>query len=188
MSFGRLAVLAVGLSMDAFAVSVCKGFASGHSSRKGSLLCGVWFGGFQMLMPLIGFFMGTLFVDAIQAIDHWIAFGLLSVIGINMIREAFEEDADTSDADYSARSMFVVAVATSIDALAVGISLAMTGNVSIWTAVALIGTVTFVFSACGVSLGSIFGSRLGNKAEIVGGALLLLLGLSILLEHLEIFS
>lgn len=188
MYFVRLLMLAVGLSMDAFAVSVCKGFAVGHPSRKNMLLCGVWFGGFQMLMPLIGFFLGSLFADFIQAIDHWIAFGLLGIIGINMIREATDSGETTrnENADFHVRAMFPLAVATSIDALAVGISLAMAGNVNIWIAVAMIGAVTFLFSVCGVLLGSRFGDRFGSRAEVAGGIILILLGTHILLEHLGI--
>ncbi len=185
MGLGELLLLAVGLSMDAFAVSVCKGLAMKKVTRKGQLTCGVWFGGFQGLMPLIGFYLGRLFADAIQAVDHWVAFGLLAVIGINMLREAFTEDDDCcADADLSVKTMFVMAVATSIDALAVGISLAMAGDVNIFLAVMLIGAVTFLLSAVGVRVGSIFGSRLQQKAQLAGGVILILLGLKILMEHL----
>lgn len=186
MGLGELVLLAVGLSMDAFAVSVCKGLAMKHATLKSELTCGIWFGGFQGLMPLIGYFLGTLFAEAIQTFDHWIAFGLLALIGVNMIREAFgDEECDTcGDADLSAKTMFVMAVATSIDALAVGISLAMAGDVNIFAAVALIALVTFLLSAAGVRIGNIFGSRFEKKAQIVGGVILVLLGVKILLEHL----
>ena len=141
MGFGEMMLLAVGLSMDAFAVSICKGLAMKKATLKAGLTCGIWFGGFQALMPLIGFFLGTLFAEAIQAIDHWVAFVLLALIGINMLKEAFEKKCDCEnseqDADLSVKTMFVMAVATSIDALAVGISLAMAGNVNIVTAVLL---------------------------------------------------
>ena len=188
MGIGALVFLAVGLSMDAFAVSVCKGLGMTKSSVKGGLLCGLWFGGFQALMPLIGYYLGTLFIDAISAIDHWIAFALLALIGINMLREALskDEDGETPDADLSVKTMFILAVATSIDALAVGISLAMAGVGSIWLAVLLIGVTTFVLSAIGVRVGNVFGSRYEKKAETVGGVILILLGVKILLEHLGV--
>ena len=186
MGFGELFLLAVGLSMDAFAVSVCKGLAMKKADFKGMMTCGVWFGGFQGLMPLIGFFLGTLFADAIVAVDHWIAFGLLAIIGGNMLKEAFHCgcDCEEHNDDTSVKTMFIMAVATSIDALAVGISLAMAGNVNIWVAVALIGVTTCVLSACGVKIGNIFGSRFEKKAQMAGGVILILLGLKILLEHL----
>ena len=187
MRIGELLLLAVGLSMDAFAVSVCKGLAMKKATVRAQVTCGAWFGGFQGLMPLIGFLLGTMCADAIQSIDHWIAFGLLALIGINMLREAFSKDCDcgcSEDADLSVKTMFVMAVATSIDALAVGISLAMAGNVNIWLAVILIGVITFVLSGVGVRIGNIFGSRFEKRAEASGGVILILLGLKILLEHL----
>ena len=187
MGFLELWILAVGLSMDAFAVSVCKGLAMKKASRRAQLCCGAWFGGFQALMPLIGYFLGTLFLDAISAIDHWIAFGLLVLIGVNMLREAMgREEGEAAAADLSVKTMFILAVATSIDALAVGISLAMAGVGSIWLAVLLIGVTTFVLSAIGVRVGNVFGSRYEKKAETVGGVILILLGVKILLEHLGV--
>ena len=191
MGIGELFLLAVGLSMDAFAVSVCKGLAMPRATFKGQMTCGVWFGGFQALMPTIGFFLGAMFADAIVAFDHWIAFGLLALIGANMLKEALENDCDCCeghDADMSVKTMFVMAVATSIDALAVGISLAMAGNVNIWMAAVLIGITTCVLSALGVKIGNIFGSRFEKKAEAAGGIILILLGLKILLEHLGILA
>lgn len=191
MGFTELLLLAVGLSMDAFAVSVCKGLSMKKATVKAGVLCGAWFGGFQALMPLIGFFLGTMFADAIEAVDHWVAFGLLALIGINMLKEAFASDCDCckdEDADLSAKSMFVMAVATSIDALAVGISLAMAGDVNIVTAVLLIGVITFTLSAAGVKIGNVFGSRFEKKAQMAGGIILLVLGIKILLEHLEILG
>ena len=184
MGFGELFLLAVGLSMDACAVSICKGLAMGKADARGMLTCGVWFGGFQGLMPLIGFFLGTLFADAIVAIDHWVAFVLLGIIGINMLKEAFSKEEEEASADLSVKTMFVMAVATSIDALAVGISLAMAGNVNIWVAVVQIAVITCVLSAVGVKIGSIFGDKLGKKAQLAGGIILIVLGLKILLEHL----
>ena len=141
-------------------------------------------------MPLIGFFLGTLFAGAIEAFDHWVAFGLLAIIGINMLKEAFEKDEceECGCDDLSAKKMFVMAVATSIDALAVGISLAMAGDVNIWLAIALIGVTTFSFSGLGVKIGNVFGSRFEQKAQIAGGVILILLGLKILLEHLGILG
>ena len=191
MGIGELLLLAVGLSMDAFAVSVCKGLAMKKATVRAQVTCGAWFGGFQGLMPLIGFLLGTMFAEAIQFIDHWIAFGLLALIGINMLREAFSKECDCccgEDADLSVKTMFVMAVATSIDALAVGISLAMAGDVNIWLAVGLIGAVTFLLSGVGVRIGNIFGSRFEKTAEATGGIILILLGLKILLEHLGILA
>ena len=186
MTFGELFLLGVGLSMDAFAVSVCKGLAMPKATLKAELSCGVWFGGFQALMPTIGFFLGTLFASAIKAVDHWVAFGLLAIIGINMLREALDRECEEHSADMSVKTMFVMAVATSIDALAVGISLAMAGNVNIWAAAALIGVTTCALSALGVKIGNIFGSRFEKKAEAAGGIILILLGVKILLEHLGV--
>ena len=191
MGFFELFALGLGLSMDAFAVSVCKGLGMKKANAKGMILCGLWFGGFQALMPLIGYLLGSLFATAIEAVDHWIAFGLLALIGINMLKEAFEKEEDCNcenNADFSFKTMLTMAVATSIDALAVGISLAMAGNVNIWVAVALIGVTTFTLSALGVKIGSIFGNKLEKKAQIAGGVILILLGLKILLEHLGILA
>ena len=191
MGIGELLLLAVGLSMDAFAVSVCKGLALRRATFKAEFTCGVWFGGFQALMPLIGFFLGTLFATAIQAVDHWIAFGLLAIIGVNMLKEALskEEECDCGgNADLSVKTMFIMAVATSIDALAVGISLAMVGNVNIFFAVILIGICTCLLSMLGVKIGNVFGSRFESKAEIAGGIILIALGVKILLEHLGVLA
>ena len=189
-------LLAVGVSMDAFAVSICKGLAMKRATLKAGLTCGIWFGSFQALMPLIGFFLGTLFADAIEAVDHWVAFLLLGIIGINMLKEAFEKPdccCGNADADLSPKTMFVMAVATSIDALAVGISLAMAG-LSVWgmdgifAAVILIGLCTCAFCTAGVKIGNIFGCRFEKKAQIAGGVILILLGTRILLEHLGIWA
>lgn len=187
MGIGELLLLALGVSMDAFAVSVCKGLCVKKATIKESAICGAWFGGFQALMPLLGFFLGTLFAAAIQKVDHWVAFGLLSVIGISMLKEAFEIEevvCDVNSTDFSFKTMFVMAVATSIDALAVGVTLAMTDNVNIYLAVLLIGAFTFLMSALGVKIGNVFGSRFEKKAQFAGGAILILLGVKILLEDL----
>ena len=190
MGFIELALLALGVSMDAFAVSICKGLAVQKARLREMGTCGVWFGGFQALMPLIGFFLGALFYNAISAFDHWIACGLLVLIGGNMLKEALEkcECCAETDGGFGFKTMFVMAIATSIDALAVGISLAMAGNVNIWAAIALIGAVTCIMSAIGVKIGNVFGSRFKKKAEIAGGVILILLGLKILLEHLEVIG
>jgi len=194
MGIGELLLLAVGVSMDAFAVSICKGLAMEKATPKASLTCGLWFGGFQALMPTIGFFLGTLFAEAIQAVDHWVAFVLLAIIGINMLKEALGSEEECAccgeehNADLSVKTMFIMAVATSIDALTVGISLAMAGNVNIAVAAWFIGMCTCIFSAVGVKIGNIFGSRFEKKAQIAGGAILILLGLKILLEHLGVIA
>lgn len=192
MGSGGLLLLAVGLSMDAFAVSICKGLSMKKATLKAQATCGVWFGGFQALMPLIGFFLGALFAEAIEAFDHWVAFALLAIIGINMLKEAFSKEEEEKDggenADLSPKTMLVMAIATSIDALAVGISLAMAGNVNIFMAVLLIGVITFAMSAMGVKIGNVFGSRYEKKAQAAGGIILIFLGAKILLEHLGIFG
>ncbi len=192
MGFIELILLGVGLSMDAFAVSICKGLGVKKAGLWEMGICGLWFGGFQALMPLIGFFLGSLFQNAISAFDHWVACGLLAILGVNMLREAFskEEECENCDktADFSMKTMFVMAVATSIDALAVGISLALAGDVNIWVAILLIGITTFLFSGLGVKIGNLFGARYEKKAEAAGGFILILLGVKILLEHLGILA
>ena len=187
MGFGELLLLAVGLSMDAFAVSVCKGLSVKKAGLKESVICGGWFGGFQALMPLVGFYLGTLFAEAIEAFDHWVAFGLLGIIGVNLLKEAFSAGCDCeNNGDMSVKTMFVMAVATSIDALAVGISLAMAGDVNIFLAITLIGVTTFLLSGLGVRIGNLFGNRFEKKAQIAGGVILILLGVKIVLEHLGV--
>ena len=183
MSLIELFLLAVGLSMDAFAVSVCKGLSMQKLRVKHALIIGLYFGGFQALMPWIGYVLGIRFQGAIKAYDHWIAFILLAAIGLNMIREALSGEEDGVDDSIGFRTMLVLAVATSIDALAVGISLAMTGD-DIVSSALLIGIITFLISAVGVKIGSVFGDRFGQKAELVGGVILIIIGLRILLEHL----
>ena len=189
MGLVELFVLAVGLSMDAFAVSVCKGLATPHASWKEGAICGAWFGGFQGLMPALGFFLGSLFAQAIERFDHWVAFILLALIGANMLREAFSKgEEESAGSDYSFKTMLLMAIATSIDALAVGISLAMAGSVNIFYAAGIIALTTFVLSAIGVKVGSVFGDRFEKKAEVVGGIILIFLGVKILLEHLGILG
>ena len=183
MGLIELFLIAVGLSMDAFAVSVCKGLAMPKCTFKKAAIVGLWFGGFQALMPAIGYILGAQFQETIASIDHWIAFVLLALIGGNMIHEALDNDEEEADASLDVKTMFLLAVATSIDALAIGITFAFL-KVNIIPAVCFIGIVTFIISFAGVKIGNVFGVRYKNKAEIVGGVILILLGLKILLEHL----
>ena len=185
MDIITLFTLAVGLAMDAFAVSICKGLAQQKLSLKHMLIAGLWFGGFQALMPTLGYFLGSQFRVKITAIDHWIAFILLGFIGVNMIRESLDKGDVCPVGGMGVKEMFPLAVATSIDALAVGITFAFL-KVNILVAAGLIGIVTFVISGIGVRVGNIFGSRYKSRAELAGGIILVLLGLKILLEHLEI--
>lgn len=187
MSFPELLILAVGLAMDAFAVAVCKGLSLRTLKLQQALLVGVWFGLFQALMPALGWLLGSAFSGLVQSVDHWVAFVLLSIIGGNMILEGLQGDDENCDPSLSFGVMLLLAVATSIDALAVGITFAFL-NVSILLAVALIGVVTFTISAVGVKMGNLFGARYKSKAEFFGGAVLILIGLKILLEHLGILS
>ena len=197
MGLIELFILAVGLSMDALAVSICKGLSLRKVSLKECGKVGLYFGGFQGAMPLIGFILGVQFKDYITSIDHWIAFILLSLIGINMIRESMEKDDDIIDLAETAvgeeetnqlgfKNMIMLAIATSIDALAVGVTFAFL-QVDIVPAVSFIGIVTFVLSAIGVKIGNVFGTKYKSKAEFAGGAILILMGLKILFEHLGLF-
>ena len=185
MGLWELFILAVGLSMDAFAVSICKGLSLRKIGWRHMCLAGAWFGGFQALMPLIGFFLGRFFAEIITAYDHWIAFVLLAFIGGKMIWEALDPDEENMDESMDVKTMFLLAVATSIDALAVGVTFAFL-EVNILPAVLFIGCTTFVFSAAGVKVGSVFGARYKEKAELCGGAVLVLIGLKLLLEGLGI--
>lgn len=182
MNLAELFILAVGLSMDAFAVSICKGLSLGKIKVKHMCIAGLWFGGFQALMPLIGYFLGSFFADMITKYAHWIAFILLLILGANMIKEALG-DEEKVDASMDVKNMFLLAIATSIDALAVGVTFAFL-QVNIIPAVSFIGVVTFVCSAIGVKIGSIFGSKYQSKAEICGGVILILIGLKVLLDGL----
>ena len=188
MTFLELLLIAVGVSMDAFSVSICKGLTTKRFSLKMALTCGLWFGAFQALMPVVGFFLGAQFARFIESVDHWIAFGLLFLIGANMIREAIvskEDSKQTNALDF--RTMLLLAVATSIDALAVGVSFACI-QVELWSSVALIGLTTFVFSVVGVKIGNVFGTKFKKNAEVFGGIILILIGLKILLEHLGVLA
>ncbi|MCH5274745.1 MAG: manganese efflux pump [Lachnospiraceae bacterium] len=184
MNLLSLFLLAVGLSMDAFAVSVCKGLATPKITLKKACIVGLWFGGFQALMPTLGYLVGYRFQDKITALDHWIAFILLFIIGINMIREAFSKEEESVGASLAFKEMLLLALATSIDALAVGVTFAFLPDVPILPAVIFIGMITFLFSAAGMKIGNIFGTRYKSKAELVGGIILLFIGLHILIEHL----
>ena len=185
MGIGELFILAIGLSMDAFAVAVCKGLAMERISLKNAGIVGLWFGGFQALMPLIGYLLGYSFSDAIQSVDHWIAFALLGLIGLNMIKESRSCETEETCGCLAFKEMFTMAVATSIDALAVGITFAFL-TVDIVPAVSMIGVTTFILSMVGVKVGSVFGAKYKSKAELAGGIILILLGTKILLEHLGI--
>lgn len=170
--------------MDAFAVSICKGLDSRNSSIRTILACGIWFGVFQAAMAAIGYFAGSLFSEYIETFDHWIAFILLLLIGAKMIYDAIKGEESCEDSDISIKAMLPLAVATSIDALAAGISLAMTSDVAIWISALMIGLTTFVLSAIGAKFGSMFGARFERNAQIAGGIILILIGVKILIEHL----
>lgn len=185
MSFFSLFVIAVGLSMDAFAVSICKGLAMQKVTFKKAGIVGLWFGVFQALMPLIGYLLGSQFEQYITAIDHWIAFVLLILIGASMIKEALSKEEECANDSLDCKTMFLLAVATSIDALAVGVTFAFL-QVDIVPAVAFIGITTFLLSAVGVKVGNVFGMRYKSKAELAGGIILIVMGVKILLEHLGI--
>ncbi len=184
MDLISLFIIATALSMDAFAVSVCKGLAMQRITLKEAGIIGLWFGGFQALMPFIGYLLGRQFQIYITSIDHWIAFVLLGIIGISMIKEALSKE-EKADASIDVKTMFPLAVATSIDALAAGVTFAFL-QVSIIPAVGFIGVITFILSAVGVKAGNVFGARYKSKAELAGGIILILMGLRILLEHLGI--
>lgn len=188
MGLAELFIIAIGLSMDAFAVSICKGLSLGKIKLKHMCIAGLWFGGFQALMPAIGYFLGSLFADMVTKYAHWVAFILLAIIGGNMIKESFEKDDDCGccgETAMDAKTMFVMAIATSIDAMAVGVSFAFL-QVEIVPAVTFIGVVTFICSGLGVKIGSIFGNKYKSKAELAGGIVLIIMGLKTLLDGLGI--
>lgn len=191
MSIVEIVLLAVSLSMDAFAVALCKGLAIKKINLKSCAIVGLWFGAFQGLMPLIGYLLGSTFADKITSIDHWIAFILLALIGGNMIKEALEKDEEKLNDSLGFKTMLVMAIATSIDALAVGVSFAFTDFEPDWfvyIAFVLIGIITFTLSSIGVKIGNIFGTKYKSKAEFAGGLILILLGLKILLEGLGVIG
>jgi len=183
MSIWELFIIAVGLSMDAFAVSVCKGLSAGRVRLGHALTAGIWFGGFQTLMPFLGWLLGSRFQSFISSVDHWIAFLLLGLIGLNMVRESRSQEEEEVGASFAPKAMLPLAVATSIDALTVGITFAFL-RVDILWAITLIGVTTFVLSAIGVKAGGIVGERGKSRAELAGGLVLILMGCKILVEHL----
>ena len=186
MSLLSLFIIAIGLAMDAFAVSICNGLAMQKVSFKKAGIVGLWFGGFQALMPFVGYLLGSQFEQYITAFDHWIAFALLLLIGGSMIREALSKQEECANASLDIKSMLLLAVATSIDALAVGVTFAFL-QVEIIPAIAFIGVITFVLSTLGVKVGNVFGVKYKSKAELAGGVILILMGFQILFEHLGIF-
>jgi len=188
MNIFELLLIAVGLSMDAFAVSVCKGLSVQRLRPAHYLLIGAWFGGFQALMPSIGYILGSTFDKYIVSFDHWVAFILLGFIGGNMVKESLSSEEEQTDVSFSPRAMFLLAVATSIDALAVGVTFALLPGVHILSAVSLIGATTFLLSAAGLKIGNVFGLRYKARAELAGGVILILMGVKILLEHLGILA
>ncbi len=188
MDLWELLVIAVGLSMDAFAVSVCKGLATQKVQVKHFLIVGIWFGGFQALMPTIGYLLGSTFEQYITAFDHWIAFILLGIIGGNMIIESLSPEEECCNNSFAFKIMLLMAIATSIDALAIGITFALLPDVDILAAISFIGITTFVLSGVGLKIGNVFGAKYKSKAEFTGGLILICMGIKILLEHLNIIQ
>lgn len=191
MELATLIIIAVGLAMDAFAVSIGKGLSVRRIKPQHTISVGLWFGGFQALMPLVGYYLGVSFASFVQNIDHWIAFVLLGIIGVNMIREAVSKDecegegeCEGSNTDFSSRNMLLLAIATSIDALAIGVSFAFLGA-NIWKAVVWIGLITMILSMIGLRIGNMFGCRYKTKAELFGGCVLIMMGCKILVEHIQ---
>ena len=181
----EILLISIGLAMDAFAVSVCKGLAMKKMSWKKAIIIGLYFGIFQAVMPVIGYFLGTTFERFITYVDHWVAFILLVGIGINMVKEAFDKESENRNDNVDMKTMLVLSIATSIDALAIGITFACL-KIHIVMPVITIGLITFIISVIGVKIGNQFGDKYGKKAEIMGGVILILLGIKILLEHLGI--
>ena len=187
MEIIELILLTIGLGMDAIAVSVCKGISMKKMNWKKACIIGLYFGGFQAIMPVIGYFFGSSFESIITNIDHWIAFILLAIIGAKMIQEAFQKEEEEYNEDISVKTMIVLSIATSIDALAVGITFAFL-KVNLLLAITLIGTITFILSVIGTKIGNRFGDKYKSKAELAGGIILIIIGLKILLEHIGIIS
>ena len=187
MSILEILLIAIGLAMDAFTVSICKGLSMKKMNWKKAIIVGLYFGIFQALMPIIGYFLGSTFEDLVTHIDHWIAFGLLAIIGGNMIKDAFSKECDSFDDDVRFKAMIVLAIATSIDALAVGITFAFL-KVNLILAISMIGVITFILAIVGTKVGNRFGDKYEKKAELVGGVILILLGIKILLEHMGILN
>ena len=185
MELFEIIVIAIGLAMDAFAVSVCKGLSMKKIDWKKAIIIAVYFGIFQALMPVLGYFLGSSFSAFVQKVDHWIAFILLSIIGVNMIKESTDDEVEKRNDNVDFKTMVVLAIATSIDALAVGVTFAFF-EVNILLAISIIGIITFILSIFGVIIGNKFGDKLQNKAELAGGIILIIIGVKILLEHLGI--
>ncbi len=185
MELFEIIVIAIGLAMDAFAVSVCKGLSMKKIDWKKAIIIAVYFGAFQALMPVLGYFLGSSFSAFVQKVDHWIAFILLSIIGVNMIKESTDDEVEKRNDNVDFKTMVVLAIATSIDALAVGVTFAFF-EVNILLAISIIGMITFILSIFGVIIGNKFGDKFQNKAELAGGIILIIIGLKILLEHLGI--
>ena len=183
----EILLISIGLAMDAFAVSVCKGLAMKKMSWKKAIIIGLYFGIFQAVMPVIGYFLGTTFERFITYVDHWVAFILLVGIGINMVKEAFDKESENRNDNVDMKTMLVLSIATSIDALAIGITFACL-KIHIVMPVITIGLITFIISVIGVKIGNRFGDKYEKKAEIMGGVILILLGIKILLEHLGIIN
>lgn len=179
-----LMITAIALSMDAFAVAISKGLSVRHLKPQHGLITGAYFGGFQALMPLTGYFLASSFASYIKQYDHWIACVLLALIGVNMVCEAMSKEEEVLNDSFGIKTMLPLAIATSIDALATGVSFAVTGT-NIWLAASIVGLTTFAFSAAGVKIGNIFGARYKSKAELIGGLILILMGIKILIEHLS---
>lgn len=188
MSIVEVLLIAVSLAMDALAVAICKGLAMKKITVKNACIVGLWFGGFQALMPVVGYLLGRNFQKYIENVDHWVAFVLLALIGANMIKEALSKKEEEADDSLSFKKMLPLSIATSIDALAVGITFGVMPGVNVPVSIACIGVVTFLLSALGLKVGNVFGLRFKAKAEIAGGVILILLGLKILLEHLGVLS
>lgn len=182
MGIAEIMIIAIGVSMDAFAVSLCKGLSVSRLKGRHVGSVALWFGGFQALMPLVGYLLGVSFADFVSDVDHWIAFILLGIIGGNMMAESFKHEEDEADADFSVKTMSALAVATSIDALAIGVSFAFL-RVALVQSVLIIGVTTAAFSAVGLMIGHFFGNRFKSKAEFAGGFILVAIGLKILVEH-----
>lgn len=181
----EILLISIGLAMDAFAVSICKGLSMKKMNWKKAIIVGTYFGAFQALMPVIGYFLGATFEALVTKLDHWVAFGLLTIIGINMLKEAFAKNEESHDDSVDFKTMLILATATSIDALAVGITFAFL-QVNILLSAIIIGIVTFTICIIGVKIGNKFGDKYERKSEVVGGLILIFMGIKILLEHLGI--
>ncbi len=187
MNIIEIAVIGVGLAMDALAVSICKGLSMKNLNWKHAIIIASYFGIFQALMPILGYLLGSTFNSFVESVDHWITFGLLTIIGINMIKDSFDDENEKRNDNIDVKTMLLLAIATSIDALAVGITFAFY-NVNLTVAISIIGIITFLLSFLGVELGKKFGDKFQNKAEKMGGCILIIIGLKILLEHLGLLT